>query len=287
MEIVTQKRIAILMTVHNRRETTLRCLRHIEKMVFDKGSFALDIFMTDDGSSDGTAGAVQKEFPYVRIIEGDGSLFWNRGMIAAWQEAAKQSYDYYLWVNDDTFVFPDMLSRMLRCSTDQGDRSIIVGSTCSSDGSGRTTYGGRKNGRLVTDVSQMHACDTMNGNLVLVPRPVFERLGMNDPYYRHSLGDTDYGLRASEAGMGILVVPGHCGACDQHERPTVWMDPKHSLRERWGNFFSPLGNNPFEFFHYRRKHYGLFPAIATFLTNFAHFLFPGLWLKFNKRPTTC
>ena len=29
---------------------------------------------------------------YVHIINGDGSLYWNRGMIAAWEEAAKEGF---------------------------------------------------------------------------------------------------------------------------------------------------------------------------------------------------
>ena len=106
---------------------------------------------------------------------------------------------------------------------------------------------------------------------------VYSVLGMNDPFYRHSLGDTDYGLRATENNLEIWSVAGYCGVCDLHERPVVWMDPSKPLKERWSNFFSPLGNNPFEYFHYRRKHYGLVSALSRFASNFIHFLFPRLW----------
>lgn len=273
----TTCRIAILMTVHNRRETTLKCLECISEMVYDKGLIRVDIYMTDDGSTDGTADAVIGRFPSVRIVKGDGSLFWNRGMYAAWQEAATLDYDFYWWVNDDTFVLPDTLLRLLDSSRAHSDKVLIVGSTCASDGSGRVTYGGWKDHALITNLDREYPCDTLNGNLVFIPKSVFIRIGMNDPYYRHSLGDTDYGLRAGEAGIGIFTAPGFLGICDRHERPTVWMDPKQPIGKRWRNFFSPTGNNPFEFFHFRKKHYGWIPAIGTFISNFTHFLFPRLW----------
>lgn len=279
MEAQTAEHIAILMTVHNRREKTLACLRNISGMTYDRDKYALEVYMTDDGCTDGTAEAVLEEFPDTHIIRGNGELFWNRGMYAAWQEASKRDFDYYWWVNDDTFVFQDTLSRMLACSAKHSDSSITVGCTISSDGSGTVTYGGFIKSKLIADITISHKCETLNGNLVLIPREVFSKLGANDPYYRHALGDMDYGLRATENGIGIWTVPGACGICDLHEHITTWMDPQIAIKQRWNNFFSPLGNNPFEFFHYTKAHYGIMRAIALFISNFCHFLFPGLWIK--------
>lgn len=42
------------------------------------------------------------------------------------------------------------------------------------------------------------------------------------------------------------------------------------------DFFNSL-NNPFDFFHFRKKHYGILPACMTFVSNWNHFLFPWLW----------
>ena len=84
------KALAILLTVHNRRENTLRCLQCVNAQLPVSGVEA-DIYMTDDGCTDGTAETVSKRFPEVRIIKGDGGLYWNRGMIAAWEAAAKQT----------------------------------------------------------------------------------------------------------------------------------------------------------------------------------------------------
>ena len=42
------KRIAALLTVYNRCDTTLRCLRELEKQKLPQG-FIVDIYLTDDG----------------------------------------------------------------------------------------------------------------------------------------------------------------------------------------------------------------------------------------------
>ncbi len=49
----------------------------------------LDTFLVDDGCTDSTAQAVDKEYPQVKILQGDGNLFWGGGMRMAWDEALK------------------------------------------------------------------------------------------------------------------------------------------------------------------------------------------------------
>ena len=87
-------KIAVLMTVHNRKEKTLRCLSSLEETLASwRERFELKVFLTDDGCTDGTAEAVRRKewsFP-VEILQGDGTLFWNGGMILAWKAAISES----------------------------------------------------------------------------------------------------------------------------------------------------------------------------------------------------
>ena len=85
--------IAVLMTVHNRKSTTLNCLEHLYANNLE--GYQYQVYLVDDASTDGTADAVQKMFPKVKIIHGNGELYWNRGMIKAWEEAAKDKPDFY------------------------------------------------------------------------------------------------------------------------------------------------------------------------------------------------
>src|SRR5512138_1923464 len=110
------KTIAALLTVHNRKHKTLLCLQSLYNQILTEG-YKLDVYLTDDGCTDGTPEAIREEFPQVTIIKGDGSLFWNRGMYAAWTKATEiADYNYYLWLNDDTELFDDSLIELLDVS---------------------------------------------------------------------------------------------------------------------------------------------------------------------------
>ena len=270
-------RIAVIMTVHNRKDSTLQCLECLFSQSGSSG-YELKVYLTDDGCSDGTRDAISEKYPQIQIINGDGTLFWNMGMRKAWIEAAKTDYDFFLWLNDDTFLFSDAINRLLKESDIHNDKAIIVGSTCAAGNNSVITYGGWKGNTLLTNTSSSIECEIFNGNIVLIPRHVFDILGFNTDMFRHRGGDTEYGLRASRYGIDSWVAAGLYGECNKHSNEPIWSDPDQPLSKRWRNFFSPLGANPFEFFRFRREYYGLLPACRTFITNFVHVLFPRLWV---------
>ena len=274
------KKTAILLTVHNRRETTLRCLESVYRQPLPEGN-SIEVFLTDDGCTDGTGDAIREKFPQVNIIVGDGNLYWNRGMIAAWNAAAKKDkYDYFLWLNDDVILKDDAIKRLLECGEKTEGKSCIVGSCHAVGNENVYTYGGNKNNmvKLYPYDSEIRPCKTFSGNIVLVPYKVYEKLGTHDPYFTHTLSDYDYGYRATEAGFINYIAPGYYGECNRHERLSKWMDPKIPFKERWKDFHSPLNVPPRENFYYRMRHSGIISAIGHFISPYLHLLFPRLWI---------
>lgn len=273
--------IAVLMSVYNRRETTLACLAACYAQIesLRAGSrYSFRIYLTDDGSTDGTSDAVQSTFPDVRIIYGDGTLFWNRGMCAAWKEAAQDSPDFYLWLNDDTMLLPGAFSTMLEISSALRDKAIVVGTAKGK--SGGLTYGGRtRSGRLIPpDRTIPVGCDIFNGNLVLVPEYVYSKIGPLDPFYTHSFGDYDYGVRADKAGIVSVVAPGILAVCDRNPGLPVWRDASYSLRQRYAALSGPKGRPFREQFVYDFRSEGIVKAILHFLSLNLKVIFP-IWRK--------
>jgi GT2 family glycosyltransferase len=179
--------IAVLMTCHNRRESVLVCLDALknQRTIDDAG---LQVYLVDAGSTDGTACAVRERFPDVNLIPRNDSLFWCGGMRAAFDEAAKEDYDHYLWLNDDTTLEDQAVRSLLDTSRQvrawEGRDCIIIGSTCDPQ-TGQHTYGGAvRSSRYrpikfspVIPSSKPQRCDTMNGNCVLLPREVVSLIG--------------------------------------------------------------------------------------------------------------
>ena len=239
-------KLAVLLTVHNRREITLSCLQVLFAATLPN-DVEMDVYLTDDGSKDGTAEAVKNTYPEVIVLHGNGDLFWNAGMRMAFGEALKNDYDYYLWLNDDTKLMSHALVAMLHTSEllqmRQLKPAIVVGTTIDAD-SGVVTYSGR-NSRgwkqpfyfdIVIAETDPVECDTLNGNCVLIPAAAAKRLGNLDPVFIHGIGDFDYGLRAHSAGCTVWVNPGAIGYCKWNLDKQV---QANSIRERLKRVLHP------------------------------------------------
>ncbi len=272
-----QMTVAVLMTVHNRKSSTLKCLSLLYQQtdaLKRAGKYAFSVYLTDDGSTDGTSEAVGGLFPDVNIIHGDGSLYWNRGMCEAWDVAARTSPDFYLWLNDDTMLKTGAIAALLENSTYLGHRAIVAGTA--EDHLGRLSYGGRtKYGRIITpDPMIPEPCDIFNGNLVLVPDFVYRRLGTLDRIYSHSFGDFDYGVRAAKKNLTAVVAPGVLAECDRNEALPKWRDPAFSLKVRYASIMGPKGRPFKEQFIYDFRAFGPVRAMLHFLSLNLKVLFP-------------
>ena len=269
--------IAVILTCFNRRDTTLACLDRLQNQTAvaeelggheASPAASLEIFLVDDGSTDGTAEAVRSSHPDVNIIEGTGDLFWNRGMHLAWSTAIESGgFDHYFLLNDDTILFTDALEQLIRAAEhpERGskDVGIAVGATTDPE-TGEFTYGGyvraskwnpmKLRHRMLSETDQI---DTMNCNAVLVPSAVVDTIGQMDPTYHHSWGDIDLGYRASKAGFTLSVPSVPIGHCEPNPKGT---DGHHnidlSLRERVTFINSIRGLNKSDWLHLVRQHGG-------------------------------
>lgn len=253
-------KIAAIMTCHDRKQKTLACLDSLFKFAPE-----VVVYLTDDGCSDGTPDEVYRRFPGVKIIKGDGNLFWSRGMFTAWSEAIKGEYDYYLWLNDDIELYPDFMKELFECNNIAHKQAVIVGLIKDIE-TGKILYGGTDaNGKLVQESNNLQPIYNINGNVVLVPKCVVDKIGIIDSRYWHDIGDVDYGLMARKAGIPVLstrkaVADGYSNG--KLIRIRKWGT---SIRERFGILYSPLGANPSIHFYFIRKHEGISHAIAMYL----------------------
>jgi GT2 family glycosyltransferase len=255
------------------------CLDNLYKQKNFREQYNLEVFLVDDGSTDGTSAAVMEKFPDVKIIRGTGNLYWNRGMRLAWSEAAKEDFDYYLWLNDDTMLFETALADMLNCASITNEKALICGTTKSAI-NGTITYGGRsKTKGLLEPNNQLQQCDYFNGNCVLVPRDVYKVVGNLDYIFSHSTGDWDYGLRAAKAGIKSFISFYYIGTCEKHDSLPKWCSPSIRLKDRIKAFQTPLAVNPVQHFQFDLRHNGLFAAVKHFITIHIRLFFPSLWVR--------
>ncbi len=255
-----------VMTSFNRRAATLACLAQYELAARQAGVEPNAVLM-DDGSTDGTATAVREQYPWVEVMVGDGSLFWNRGMHHAQARAMKRSADHLLWLNDDTELLPDSIARLLEteCALriKHGQPVVVVGSTTDRE-TGRLTYGGHIapirwkpfTYQRVWHEKESVECHAMNGNVVLIPMRIAQAVGNLDPVFEHAMGDTDYALRVRALGYRVFVAPGLVGHCSNNPASGTYLDASLPLSARWKKITSRKGLPPHSWGHFTRRHGG-------------------------------
>ena len=273
------------MTCHNRCDVTLQCLHALYNQDGLK-EVVFQVYLVDDGSTDGTAEEVKRQFPDIKIFRGDGSLYWCGGMRRAWTEAMKERYDYFLWLNDDTILFPSALKTLICTAVtlrkETCKESIVVGSSRDPE-TGEHTYGGYMKGdvnKRVYSATIPKKSYTMNGNIVLISKSVARIVENLSPEFTHARGDSDYALRAKKLGVDIWVAPGFQGFCKRNER-AAWTCSCVPLRDRWRILHSPKGLPPNEYLIFLRRHHGWRWPIEI-SKPYLRVLFPYLWEWFKK-----
>lgn len=259
-------KIAVLLTCFNRKEKTLSCLSGLyesQRVYNERYStpIELEVFLTDDGCTDGTAQAVKETFAgkSIHILQGTGNMFWAGGMRFAWKEALKhhKEWDYYLLLNDDTTINAYCFNELMHTEAYSLDHykqlAVVSGITCSADDPTKITYGGdiipnKFNGRQIRlgRSSEPQMVDLTNANILLVPKEVVDKIGIFYEGYKHGRADNDYSMLARRKGIPVLITPGACGMCENdHGSKVDFRDKviKMSQKERTAYFNHPIRCN--------------------------------------------
>lgn len=262
------EKILVILTCFNRKEKTLNC---IKSLVEGNTNLNFSFVIVDDNSNDGTQGSLQ-ELPYdMKILNGNGSLYWAGGMRKGIEYCYKNNleYQYVLFVNDDVLFHSGVIEKLVQQESNRG--VVIVGAT--SNSLGEFTYGAIKHNR--NKFKELHysvepgfknPCDTFNMNCVLVPKEVFVKIGNLDSVYQHSLADLDYGFRIKQKGYHIYSSSFYVGVCEKNSIEGTWQDKNLSVVDRFKAKESIKGA-PFKpWVYYLKKNFGLIIAVRYSLS---------------------
>lgn len=259
---IARTTLVFLMCSFNRRDETLNALRSLREQVVSTHVSA-SVVLFDDGSGDGTADAVAAAFPEVEVVHGDGSAYWSRGMARAQEVALRRARpDYLCWLNDDVTLIPDALDVLLHTARGIDPAGAVVGPLADAETleisySGYVRTGARPTQLLhVVPDGEPRDVDNFNGNVVLLPRVVYERVGSIDARYEHSYGDTDYGYRIAKTGLRTVLAPRLVGHCSRNSSDGTWRDPRLGVVRRLTLIGSRKGIPRRSYVHFQRQYGG-------------------------------
>jgi GT2 family glycosyltransferase len=200
----------------NRREDTLACLRSLAA-----ADPAPQVIVVDNASTDGTPEAVRRVFPAMELIENPDNLGFAEGNDVGIRHALAHGADHVLVLNNDTEVDPGFLAPLLEEAARRPDAGALSPKILFAEPSdviwfagaeyeARSGYNGRHRGYREADDGRFDAVvetGRVCGAAMLVPREVLEKVGVFDPELFAYSEDTDWSLRAREAGYRHYVVP--------------------------------------------------------------------------------
>lgn len=214
LHILKKPKVSVLIVFHNGKEQTIRCLKSVKKLRYPN----FDITVVDDGSTDGSSEAIAKAFRDVRILKGDGNLWCNGSFNFAIEKCLGNGSNLFLLLNNDNVIAPDALGYLVE--TRQSLNAPIVGSLVGYLHKPETvSYAGKlidwkkgdsiliRNGMRIKDVKhEVIDVDFLGFQGVLISKEVFKGIGLfDDKTFKHYSGDTDFYLRAKNAGFKVVV----------------------------------------------------------------------------------
>lgn len=227
--------VAIVIPVHNRRETTLQGLRSLSRVTHP--NIEIHTIIVDDGSTDGTADAIRSEFPEVEIITGDGTLHYAAGTNRGVEAALKRNIDFIVTGNDDSIFHEQFLSRLL--NTAKNNPRTVIGAMLllwdqpykpfQVDFKWRTFAGGwiEPLTKTVFDFPRdVFEVEGLAGNCVLIPVGAFRECGlMDEKKFPHGWGDAQLFARMRKMEWRLMIEPKAYVWCEPNTNPP----PLHTL----------------------------------------------------------
>lgn len=232
--------LAIIFCCYNRKNVTLHCLEQLYKNINAKAEIKADIYVVDDGSTDGTSEEIEGKYPEVVIMQTGGDFYWSKSMYMGMKRAFEShKYDFFLMVNDDVDFYDDMLKIMFESYYEASGECAIVGST---EYNGKVTYGGRIDEcDLLKPNGEIQECYFANWNCFLLPSSIIDKIGFIDGHYRHAYGDYDYSIRMRKKEIPIYTAIDYVGSCAINLERNKFADAKIPRAERLKALFSPKG----------------------------------------------
>jgi GT2 family glycosyltransferase len=206
--------VAVILNT-NRREDTCAVLASLEQNTYQNHR----VIVLDNASTDGSVPAIRTAFPAVQIIELRQNLGYAGNNNVGIQAALAQGAEWVFVSNEDTILAPDCLARLMQVGQ-SNPRIGVVGPMVyhhnepnviqSAGGKLRRDWQAWHLGQNERDqgqFSQAHEVDWISGCAILVRREVIEQVGMLDERFFYYWEETEWCLRAREAGWRIMHVP--------------------------------------------------------------------------------
>ncbi len=209
-----EPRLVVIMPTYNRWYEARIALTHLLQSDYQN----FEIVLIEDGCTDETVDSCRRDFPAVKLLHGDGNLWWSGAINMGIDYALQVECDLVLWINDDNRVEPQTLSRMVESFKRIGEQSVICARVKPADGSEQDEWIGnpprwhKEFGKWTPpdlSVSEVLVQHPPGGRGVLFPSKCFAEVGrVDNRAFPHYWADHDFHYRAMKVGYQYYLATG-------------------------------------------------------------------------------
>ena len=216
-------KLLVVIITYNAMKWAERCFHSLQT-----STLVPDVFVVDNGSTDGTQAFIKKHFPFVIFRQSETNLGFGKANNIGLQYAHDNNYDYVYLLNQDAWVMSDTFEKLVDTSKKHPEYGIlspmqlegnckrldmVFGLVCSRqynyDFLNDLFFNGIKDVYPVEDVMAAHW---------LITRKCLEKVGGFSPTFKHYGEDNNYNDRVHFIKMKVGIVPNTSAVHDRSNR---------------------------------------------------------------------
>lgn len=212
-----QPKVFIVILNYNSFSDTHQCLESLIRTDYRETYLVI----VDNGSVDGSFQRLLEHFPEEKhptmyFIQNRENLGFAGGCNRGIQAALAKGADYVLLLNNDTVVAQDTIPRLIKTMEEHPEIGIAGGTIYHYEEPTQIWYAGGKINKLLgkcrhfsKPVSGKEVLVTgfISGCMMIIPRWVFDKIGLLDERYFFGAEDLDYCLKAKKAEIKLGYIP--------------------------------------------------------------------------------
>lgn len=221
--------ILVIIVTYNAMSWIKKCL---DSVIFSNTE--ADLFVVDNGSSDGTQNYICQHYPSINFFQSDHNLGFGAANNLGFEYAIQHKYDFVYLLNQDAWIFPDTLINLISASKNNPQYGIL--SPIQLSGDERTIESGfskcfpnksflsETNKDLVVEVKHVMAAHW------LIPLNILYKVGGFSPTYLHYGEDWNFIDRVHYFGYKVGVACSAKSVHDRENRPTSLQKRNHLIQ---------------------------------------------------------
>ena len=218
------------------------------KRCFDSlkaSTIANDVFVVDNGSSDGTQDYIKNNYPTTIFKQSETNLGFGKANNIGLQYALDNHYDYVYLLNQDAWVMPDTFEKLIKVQQENPEYGIL--SPMQLQGNGKNFDKNFRNLALYRPLNDMFPIDDLyftdlkevyEVNFVmaahwLISIACLKKVGAFSPTFPHYGEDDNFLQRAKFYNYKIGIVPNANAVHDRAERKTSKEQSMYFDYKKW------------------------------------------------------